>query len=170
MSGTLAYRYICHARMWLLLCDGVTKCFQTGKFPRTFAEEASEWRTRDTDIRHDCQLIPHFADVSADKFELASAPTCGMPIGGRSLHCTPPQERKTPALRYSLSWNLYRKNRLYLPMKNRKLHLQAMNLPVKEKYVTCESNIINLDRNGEDFCSWKVIRFCSSICSFKKQK
>lgn len=90
MSGTLAYRYICHAGVWPLPCDGVTKCFRAGKFPRTFAEEASGWRTRDTDIRHDCQLIPHFADVSADKFELASAPTCGMPIGGRSLHCTPP--------------------------------------------------------------------------------
>jgi len=63
--------------------------FSAGKFPGTFAEEASGWRTRDTDIRHDSQLIPHFADVSADKFELASAPSCGMPIGGRSVfRCT----------------------------------------------------------------------------------
>lgn len=98
-------------------CDVVTKCVRAGKFPRTFAEEASGWRTRDTDIRHDCQLIPHFADVSADKFELASAPTCGMPIGGRSLHCTLPQETKRPAWRYSRSWNSRwsrRKNRFCL--------------------------------------------------------
>lgn len=52
-------------------------------------------RTDNTNIRHDCQLIPHFANVSADKFELASAPSCGMPIGSRSLCCMLPHERVT---------------------------------------------------------------------------
>ena len=117
--------------MWLPLYDGVTKCFRTRKFLRTFTEEASGWRTRDTDIRHDCQLIPHFADVSVDKFELANAAN----LRNADWWSFTPLHASREKKRYSRSWNSYRsrwKNMLSLP---RKLHFQALNLPINEKWI-----------------------------------
>lgn len=82
--------------MWPLLCDEV---FSGRKVPWNFRRGSV--RTDNTNIRHDCQLIPHFANVSADKFELASAPSYGMPIGGRSLCCTLPRERERDYIRHT---------------------------------------------------------------------
>lgn len=94
-----------------------------------------------TDIRHDSQLIPHFADVSADKFELASAPSYGMPIGGRALRCTLPRSREegTPnGARHSrpAEFSLWSRWRGHGGPENKKLHSRERAPPI-EKNTNC---------------------------------
>ena len=69
-----------------------------------------------TYCRHDCQLIPHFADVSVDKFELASAAN----LRNADWWSFAPLHASREKKRYSRSWNSYRsrwKNMLSLPRK-----------------------------------------------------
>lgn len=74
MTETLVYRYVTHANA-TALGSRRDEVFSARKVRGNFRRGSVRMENtgRDTDIRHDSQLIPHFADVSADKFELASA-------------------------------------------------------------------------------------------------